>query len=83
MGQRSFVGLTRGYHLDLNDEETRALLNLLVETIEADRFPYSPRIRVLRDRFSRLTGNPWASGSSHCNCVAIDEASIDAPLDEV
>jgi hypothetical protein len=25
--------------LDLTDEETRALLNLLVETIEADKFP--------------------------------------------
>ena len=36
-------------HLDLTDEETLALLNLLVETIEADRYPMSPRIRVLRD----------------------------------
>ena len=34
--------------LDLTDEETLALLNLLVETIEADRYPYSPRIRVLQ-----------------------------------
>jgi hypothetical protein len=30
--------------LDLNDEETRSLLNLLIETIEADRYPNSPRI---------------------------------------
>jgi hypothetical protein len=29
--------------LDLSDEETRALLNVLVETIENDRYPYSPR----------------------------------------
>src|SRR6516164_3449779 len=35
-------------HLDLTDEETRALLNHLVETIEADRYPMSPRIRALR-----------------------------------
>ena len=35
--------------LDLDDEETRALLNLLVETIEADRYAFSPRIRLLRD----------------------------------
>ena len=28
-------------HLDLSDEETRALLNLLVETIEADRYRVS------------------------------------------
>ena len=32
--------------LDLSDAETLALLNLLIETIEADRLPYtSPRIR--------------------------------------
>jgi len=35
-------------HLDLNDKETRALLNHLVETIEADRYPMSPRIPALR-----------------------------------
>ena len=35
--------------LDLNDEETLALLNLLVDTIEADRYPMSPRIGVLRE----------------------------------
>ena len=34
--------------LDLTEEETLALLNLLTETIEADRYPFSPRIRVLR-----------------------------------
>ena len=35
--------------LDLTDEETSALLNLLVDTIEADRYPMSPRIRLLRE----------------------------------
>jgi len=35
-------------HLDLTDEETLALLNLLIETIEADRYPMSPRIRLLQ-----------------------------------
>ena len=34
--------------LDLDDEETPAPLNLLVETIEADRYPYSPRSSVHR-----------------------------------
>jgi hypothetical protein len=34
--------------LDLSDEETRALLNLLIDTIEADRYPRSPRIRLLQ-----------------------------------
>jgi hypothetical protein len=36
-------------NLDLSDEETRALLNLLIDTIEADRYPSSPRIRLLRE----------------------------------
>jgi hypothetical protein len=35
-------------HLDLTDDETVALLNLLTETIENDRYPLSPRIRGLR-----------------------------------
>jgi hypothetical protein len=34
--------------LDLTDEETLALLNLLTEAIEGDRYPLSPRIRLLR-----------------------------------
>jgi hypothetical protein len=34
--------------LDLTDEETRALLNLLVETIEADKYPLAPRAQILR-----------------------------------
>jgi hypothetical protein len=34
--------------LDLTDEETFALLNLLVDTIEADRYPMSPRISCAR-----------------------------------
>ena len=35
--------------LDLTDEETFALLHLLIDTIEADRYPMSPRIRLLRE----------------------------------
>ena len=33
--------------LDLDDEETLALLNLLVEAVEADRYPLSPRVQML------------------------------------
>jgi hypothetical protein len=43
--------------IDLTDEETFALLNLLVDTIEADRYPMSPRIRLLRgilDKFGEI-----------------------------
>ena len=35
--------------LELIAEETRALLHLLIEVIENDRYPMSPRIRLLRD----------------------------------
>ena len=34
--------------LDLTDAETLALLNLLTETLEADRYPLSPRSHILR-----------------------------------
>jgi hypothetical protein len=47
--------------LDLDDEETRALLNLLTEAIEGDRYPLSPRVRVLRDilvKFGEIGGLP-------------------------
>ena len=41
--------LVLSMQLELTDEETCALLNLLVDTIEADRHPMSPRIRLLRE----------------------------------
>jgi hypothetical protein len=31
-------------NLDFDDEETRALLNLLLEAIEADRYPLLARV---------------------------------------
>jgi hypothetical protein len=34
--------------LELTDEETSALLNLLTETIKNDRYPFSPRVVTLR-----------------------------------
>ena len=34
---------------ELTGEEILALLNLLVDTIETDRYPLSPRIRLLRE----------------------------------
>jgi hypothetical protein len=40
--------------LDLDDEQARALLNLLVEAIEADHYPLSPRVQVLRTITSRV-----------------------------
>ena len=40
--------------LDLDDEETFALLNLLTETIESDRYPLSPRIQALRRELAKF-----------------------------
>ena len=40
--------------LDLDVVETRALLNVLVEAIEADRYPLSPRIRLLRQILAKF-----------------------------
>ena len=39
---------------ELTDEEILALLNLLVDTIETDRYPLSPRIRLLREILVKL-----------------------------
>jgi hypothetical protein len=36
-------------NLDLNDEETDALLAELDRIIDGDRFPFSPRIRMLKE----------------------------------
>jgi hypothetical protein len=47
--------------LDLTDEENFALLNLLVDTIEGDHYPMSPRIRLLRGilaKFGEVGGLP-------------------------
>ena len=40
--------------LDVSDEETAALTGLLSDTIDADRYPLSPRILTLLRR--RLSG---------------------------
>ena len=44
--------------LDLGDDEARALLNLLVDALEGDRYPMSPRVRVLKDilKFGEMGG---------------------------
>jgi hypothetical protein len=44
--------------LDLTDEETGALLNLLTGTIEGDQYPTSRRISMLRRIRAKLPGLP-------------------------
>ena len=47
--------------LDLTDEEAAALLSLLIRAIDDDRYPLSPRIRLLQallGKFGELGGLP-------------------------
>ena len=44
--------------LELTDKEATALLALLNRTIENDRYPLSPRIRVMRGIRAKLPGAP-------------------------
>jgi hypothetical protein len=44
--------------LDLTDEEAAALLSLLNRVIADDRYPLSPRIRMLRGIRAMLPGAP-------------------------
>jgi len=48
-------------NLYLDDDEVRALLNVLVEVIEADKYPLSPRVQMLRQvlaKFGAIGGLP-------------------------
>jgi hypothetical protein len=50
--------------LELTDEEAPALLNLLTETIENDRFPLSQRVQVFRDiRWRMFASRSGTSGT--------------------
>ena len=50
--------------LDLTDEEATALVRLLREAIDADRFPLSPRMQVLRAILARLRPEPARPAAS-------------------
>jgi hypothetical protein len=44
--------------LDLTDEETAALARLLTNTIDADRYPLSPRIQTLKAILAKIRPEP-------------------------
>jgi len=52
---------------ELSDEETAALTQELHDTVENDRYPFSPRIRTLRAILNKLrpsqSASPCISGS--------------------
>jgi len=45
-------------HLELSDEETAALTQDLYDIVENDRYPFSPRIRMLRRILAKLRAEP-------------------------
>ena len=50
--------------LDLTEEETDALARLLSRTIDADRYPLSPRIQILKAILAKILRSRCAS---HCS----------------
>jgi hypothetical protein len=45
-------------HWDLSDEETAALVRVLSDTIDGDRYPLSPRILTLKSILSKVQPQP-------------------------
>jgi hypothetical protein len=45
-------------HLDLTDEEAAALIKELSDIIERDRYPFSPRIMMLKAIVAKLRPEP-------------------------
>lgn len=48
--------------LDLTEEETDALARLLSQTIDADRYPLSPRIQNLKGILTKIRPAPVREG---------------------
>jgi hypothetical protein len=44
--------------VDLTDDETAALTRLLTNTIDADRYPLSPRIQLLKAILGKIRPEP-------------------------
>jgi hypothetical protein len=47
-----------GMSPELTDEQTEALVRLLSRTIDDDRYPLSPRMRVLKDILAKFRPEP-------------------------
>ena len=45
-------------HLELTDQQTEALIRELSQTIDGDRYPLSPRIRVLKEILGMMRPEP-------------------------
>jgi hypothetical protein len=51
-------------HLELTDEQTEALIRELSQLIDGDRYPLSPRIRVLKEIFWDDAAGPRSPGTA-------------------
>jgi hypothetical protein len=47
-----------GMSPELTDEQTEALVQLLSRTIDSDRYPLSPRVRVMKEILAKLRPEP-------------------------
>jgi hypothetical protein len=52
--RRSAIAARWGMSLDLSDDDKAALVELLRDTVDRDRFPLSPRIGKLRAILAKL-----------------------------
>ena len=50
--------------IELSDDETQALVRVLRETVDSDRFPLNPRVQVLRAVLARLRPEPVRPAAS-------------------
>jgi hypothetical protein len=51
-------------NLELTDDEAQALVRVIREAIDSDRFPLSPRVQVLRAILARLKPEPARPAAS-------------------
>jgi hypothetical protein len=52
-------------HLDLTDEEAAALTQELHDIVENDRYPFSPRVQILRAILHKLRPEPQGVARLH------------------
>jgi hypothetical protein len=53
-------------NLELTDEQTEALTRELSKIIQNDRYPFSPRIRVLKEILDQLRPEPPREAPPRC-----------------
>jgi hypothetical protein len=68
-------------NLELSDDEAQALVRVLGDAIDSDRYPLSPRTQVLRGILARLRPEPVRAAASpepEGLCAAVEGAVSEA-----